>query len=646
MSITQFKRLFEPFKLGDMLLKNRIVMAPMGTGYVAEGGYVNQRYIDYYEARAKGGVGLIITGATAPSMQCQRSPFQLSIGDDKSMTGFKNLVDTVHKYGTKIALQLVHSSWEIRSGEAIQVAPSPIVVPAFLVGISGKTPHELTVGEIGNIVGWFADGARRAKEAGFDGVEIHGAHNYLIALFLSSAANKRQDKYGGTIQNKARFLIEILQEMRKAVGADYPIWIRINAREYGIEGGITVEEAKGVAREAVVAGAQAIHVSAYGVGSYVTKAPMTDTPGFLIPLAEEIKKVVHVPVIAVGRLDPELGEQVLEEGKADLIAVGRRLMADPELPNKAARGRLNEVNPCIACMECNERPRKPGEGTSCTVNAVMGHEGEYMIRPVEKAKRIVVVGGGPAGMEVAKVAALRGHEVILLEKETRLGGQLNIASLIPYKGDIANWVSYEINELAKVGVEIKLSMEATIELIKENRPDTVVVAIGGLPIVPEISGISKPNVVTAQDVLFGNVTVGQDVVIIGGGMVGCETAYYLAERGSKVTIIEIQKRMATDMGLMVRRRLMDGLRAKKVIMMTNTTCEEITDRKALVVTSDGKEESLKADTIVIASGYQKNDRLAKALEGEVPEVYCIGDATQPQRIMEAIHDGYRVGLSV
>ena len=642
---TQFKKLFEPVRIGQMQLKNRIVMPPMGTGYAAEQGYVSQRQIDYYEARAKGGVGLVIVEVTAPDLQCQ-GPRQPTLGDDSYISGWQDLTGAIHRYGARIAVQLQHSGWEIRAGQRIQVAPSAIVVPTRVVGVSGEVPHELTTDEIREIVGWFAAAAQRARKAGFDGVEIHGAHQYLVASFLSSATNIRQDRYGGSVENKARLLVEVIQAVREAVGPDYPVWTRLNGQEYGVENGVTIEETRQVVPMAVDAGVQAIHVSAYAAGSHVTKAPITDTPGFLVPLAEEIKKITSVPVIAVGRLDPELGERVLEEGKADLIAMGRRLTADPELPNKVAEGRLDEVRPCIGCMDCIERPRPDGQGTACAVNAAMGREREYRIQPADRAKRVVVVGGGPAGLEAARVAALRGHQVLLFDKESRLGGQLNIAALPPHKSDIVPWVNYLAREVQKAAVKVRLDTEATPELIEEGNPDAVIIAVGGIPIIPEIAGAGGPNVATAQDVLRGKVEVGQNVVIIGGGMVGCETGHYLAEKGKKVTIIEVLKRMAADMAPMARRRLMDGLRGKQVAMLTGATCEEITDGSVIVTTSEEQKGTLQADTIILAVGYQANDDLFKALQRRVPEVYCIGDSSLPQRIREAVNDGYRTGLSL
>ena len=644
-SRTQFKKLLEPAQIGQIRLKNRIVMPPMGTGFAAEQGYVSQRLIDYYEARARGGAGLIIIEVTAPDLRCQ-GPHQLTLGDDRYVPGWQKLTEAVHRYGAKIAVQLQHSSMETRDGKVVQVGPSPVIVPARLMGVWTGVPHELTTGEIGEIVQWFAAAARRAREVGFDGVEIHGAHQYLIASFLSSATNIRQDRYGVTVQNKARFLVEVLQAIREAVGAEYAVWTRLNAREYGVENGVTIEETKQVVPIVVDAGAQAIHVSAYAAGSYVTKAPIADTPGFLVPLAEEVKTVTNVPVIAVGRLDPEIGERILQEGKADLIAMGRRLMADPELPNKVAEGRLDDIRPCIGCMDCIERPLPDGQGTACSINAAVGRESEYRIQPVDKAKRVVVVGGGPAGMEAARVAAMRGHQVLLFERESRLGGQLSVAALPPHKGDIVPWVNYLVSQVEKAGVDIRLDTEATPELIVQSKPEAVVIATGGIAVIPDIPGADRPGVVTAQDALSGKAEVGHNVVIIGGGMVGCETGHYLAENGKKVVIIEALKRMAADMAPMTRHRLMDGLREKQVTMLSGATCEEVMEGSVAVTNSEGQKGIIQADTVVLAVGYRANDGLFKSLEGKVSEVYCIGDASQPQRIREAVNEGYRTGLSL
>ncbi len=580
-----YKNIFEPLRIGAMEIKNRIVLPPMGTGY-SEERKIGSRIIDYYEARARGGTGLIITEGIAPGVKSQ-GPRQLSLGDDQDLSGWRKLVDAVHRHGAKIAVQLHHAGYEHRDGAFVQVAPSAIKVPGRMIGVMGQLPHELTVEEIGEIVRWHADATKRAKEVGIDAVEIHSAHQYLIASFLSSASNKRQDQYGGTLENKSRLLIEVIEAMKAAVGPDYPIWPRINVCEYGVEDGITIDESRKVVPLAVKAGAQAIHASAYAAFSFITKAPLPDIPAYLVPLAEEVKKVTKVPVIAVGRLDLKIGEKALVEGKADLIAIGRRLIADPDLPKKTAEGHLDEIKTCIGCFECIERLGSRNEGLICTINPATGREGVRRIQPAARVKNVWVVGSGPAGMEAARVAALRGHKVTLMEKDQKLGGQLNIAALPPNKGDILPWLNYLIHQLGLTGVNIRLRTEVTPELVAEEKPEAVILALGGIPIIPDIPGINGPQVVTAQDVLFGKKQTGHEVVVIGGGLVGCETGHFLAEKGKKVTIIEMLKRIAAEMGPMVRRRLMDGLKQYQVVMVTEAKCEEIAAGGVTVTKTDG-----------------------------------------------------------
>jgi 2,4-dienoyl-CoA reductase-like NADH-dependent reductase (Old Yellow Enzyme family)/thioredoxin reductase len=645
----QYTKLFEPGKIGKMQLKNRMVLPPMATMFAEEDGSVSDMTVDYYEARARGGMGLIIVEITAPGMQCT-GPHQLSLGDDRYLPGWQRLAEAVHKHGAKIAVQLQHSTMEIRDGKFVQVGPSAVIVPTRVMGMPGNPPHELTENEIKDMIKWFADAAGRAKKAGLDGVEIHGAHQYLVAAFLSSATNQRNDKYGGSAGNRARLMVDILKAARKKVGPDFPLWVRLNGQEWGVDNGVTISETKEFVRMAVKAGAQAIHVSGYGAGSFITTAPIADTAGVLVPLAAEVKTVTTVPVITVGKMGPEIGEKVLREGKADFVAIGRRNLADPELANKTAEGREDEINSCICCLECIDRRAGIFDQANfrvvCTINPVNGHEKEYAISPAARIKTVAVIGGGPAGMVAARVAALRGHKVTLFEKGPALGGQLNIAALPPHKADIAPWMKYLAGQMAKTGVQVKLNSEATPAMIASLKPDAIVLAAGGTPATLDIPGIDKPNVVTADDVLLGNKNAGQKVVIIGGGTVGCETADYLAEKGKQVMVIEVLKRAASDMYVMVRRRLMDSLRSRKVMLLTSACCEAILDGRVLVTTGDGKRETIPADTVIIAVGYKPNNGLMEALKGLAAETYCIGDAFKPRRIYDAVQEGYLTGLKI
>lgn len=642
MSALKLKKLFEPGKIGKMQVKNRIVLPPLFVGYGDTNGNVTQRVIDYYEARARGGTGLVIVEIVNIYASGKGMPTQMMLTDDKYIPGFKKLADAVHKHGAKIGVQLHHAGKEIRKDIPGNRLTAPSAIPIF----TGEVPHELTIAEIEEITQAFADAARRARDAGFDGVEVHGAHQYLVSSFLSSATNTRTDRYGGSLENKARFLVEILQSIRKTAGADFPLWVRLSSMEYGLQNGITIEETKKVVPIAIAAGAQAIHASAYGTGSYVMKAPSTDEAGSLLPLIAQVKKVATVPVIAAGRLDAELGESALEKGEADFIAIGRRLVADPELPNKAASGRLGDVIPCIGCMECLERRFFAGEETACAINPATGRESEYALKPAAKAKKVVVVGGGPAGMEAAMVAARRGHKVTLVEKESRLGGQLNVASVPPYKSDIVPFRDYLIRQMDKTGVQVKLNTPATAENILKMKPDAVVIATGGIPAKPEIPCAEGVEMVLATDVLSGKAKAGQNVVVIGGGMVGCEVAHFLAQQGKKVTIVEMLKKIAADMLPMVRRRRMDGLRAAKVDMLAGTTCERITRNEVALTTAEGKKLSVPADTVILSAGYRPNDELFKALQGKLSEVYDIGDSAKVRHIMGATSDGYKMGLTL
>jgi len=635
--------LWEPFSIRHMQLRNRIVMPPMVTRYSTEDGHVTERSKNYYEARARGGVGLIIVEATYIHPRGRAFENQLGISDEKFIPGLSELVQLIHLGGAKAAIQLHHGGREARS-ELTGMQP---VAPSPLPGRAGEVPKELTVEEIGENVAFFVEAAIRAKNAGFDGVELHGAHGYLIDQFLSPSSNKRRDIYGGDLRNRTRFLVEVIKAVRQAVGADYPLWCRINGKEFGDREGTTLDDAQETARMAQNAGCDAIHVSAFGPKAPTNLTSPTFMPAVIKDLAAGVKKAVTVPVIAVGRITPEAGERILTEGKADLIAIGKAILADPELPIKLASGKLEDVNPCIVCMEClDDVGSSSVVGIRCSVNATLGREKESKILVANKSKKVLVVGGGPSGMEAARVAALRGHQVTLWEKTSRLGGQLIQASSAPHKDRIKPLGIFLQKQLEKIGVEVKKGKEATAAMIEEYNPEVVVLATGVKPFIPMIQGLDKANVVQAGDVLEDKVKVGRRVVVIGGELVGCETAEFLAEKGKKVTVTRRGQEMALRVGLGLRDFFLSRLVEKGVILLPGVKYNEVTFQGLVVTTEEGKKKTIEADTIVLAAGSVPNTKLYEEIKGKVPEIHSIGDCVKPRTIREAITEGYHAGLKI
>ena len=640
-------KLFEPGKIGSLTLKNRIAMAPMGiVGLYESDGRLSQRGIDYFAARARGGTGLIITGLIRPHRlfeQPRGMPFVRSVMADNRMyiTTLNQFADALHDYGAKVCVQLTAGVGRVANPEYLSdddpVAPS--VLPCYWD--PSRMSRELSIEEIERLVQAFEFSARVLRDAGIDAVQLHGHEGYLLDQFKTALWNKRTDRYGGNLENRLRFPLEVIEAVKRGAGADFPVIYRFGLKHY-LDGGREIEEGLEIARRLEAAGVDALDVDA---GCYETwywpHPPTTQPPGCMVDLAEMVKKEVKIPVMAVGKLGyPDLAEMVLEEGKADFVILGRALLADPDWPNKVKAGEVDDIRPCIGDHECLKRivERKY---LSCTVNPQVGMEREFTLRPADKKKSVLVVGGGPGGMEAARVAALRGHQVTLWERDKVLGGNLIPASVPDFKQDYASLIRYLVNQIKKLGVTVELGKEANAELIQRMQPDVVFIATGSRPIVPQIPGVKKDKVVTAVDLLLGKKKAGKTVVMVGGGLVGCETALHLVRQGKKVTVVESLDTAARDMFKANRLHLLKLLEDEKVQIMTDTSVLEVKDEGIVIAGKEGKKSTLAADTVVLALGMQCNDGFEEVLRNKVPEAYAIGDCVETGKVINAMWGGFR-----
>jgi 2,4-dienoyl-CoA reductase (NADPH2) len=689
--------LLEPYHIGAVKTRNRMIKtgASMMSWHEDEV-HMNEITLAFYEAVARGGIGLLVV--ESPTIDY---PFgarwepRYRIDDNKYIAGMSELVQVIHKHGCPTFMQMEHDGpWQspLFPNAPPTFSGPPIGASAVNLDVPGDFHRDvirpLTIPEIQKIVDKYASAAVRAQKAGFDGIDINAASSHLVHNFLSPFWNRRQDEYGGSLENRARFLLAIVREIKKRADKDFPISVCINGIEIGQAIGIknkdclSAEYSRKLAQMLQAAGADAImvrnHWLGYHVGGFLPDylfypeppVPLKEFPreynwkqrgaAANLYLAEGLKKTVSIPIIIVGKVSPELGEKILREGKADFIGMHRGIMSDPELPNKIAAGRLKDIAPCTACGTCLDQSETFLR--HCRVNAAMGTP-YYSIEKATKKKRVAVVGGGPAGMEAARVAALRGHDVTLYEKTPQLGGLLPLAALI--KGieleNIPDLTRYLKTQVEKLGVKIKLGKEFNASLLKEIKPDVVIVANGGTLAVPDITGLNNSKVLTTSALhqkvkpylrIFGPrvlgwltkfwLPVGKAVVVIGGGLHGCEVAEFLVKRGRKVTIVEQSDAIGAEM-LDFRLGLTLGwFERKGVKIATGVKAMEVTDKGLAFTTAEGRKQTIKADTIIPTRPLVPNLELFKSLEDRVPEIYAIGDCRQPRKIVNAIADAYEI----
>lgn len=638
-------KLLEPVTVGKLLFRNRIVMPPMLTCSARLDGSVTKVTLDHYSTRARGGVGAIIVEYSFVDNKASKAaPSQLGIYSDNLLAGLNQLAEVIKANGAAALIQIVHGGRQSSPGAMGREPVAPSAIPSKVTGVM---PKELTIAEIVEIEDAFAEAALRAKLAGFDGVELHGAHGYLLSEFLSPYTNHRTDKYGGGLEGRATAALEIIAKIRRKVGSDFIVGYRMSADDY-LPGGITIAETGQFAMMLENAGVDYIHVSAgMAESGHHTVQPMYVSKAHNVHLAEGIKKMASIPVITVGSHDVYTAEEALKQGKADLVAMGRTLLADPELPTKLASGRVSDIRPCIRGNEgCISRVDF-GLMIRCEVNPACCRDDEFNIIPAANKKRVTVIGGGIAGLEAARVAALRGHEVTLLEKGGKLGGHLIEATVPKFKDKTRELLGWLIEQVEKTGVRVKLKTEATSSLIGELKPQVLIVAIGSDYIIPRVPGCEKACVLTAKNVLLGERAVGDKVVVVGAGLIGCETALYLTdELNRKVSIVEMLDEMLVGVQFMCQLALKERLKELDVDIHLGWHLDEITDKGLICSDKIWRRHQLEADTVVLATGLAARKGEVEQFKGLAPEVYTIGDCVEARKIYHCFEDAWRVALRV
>ena len=642
----KFPTLFSPAKIHNVTLKNRILKAPQSSGMNNMDGTVSERAIRYYADQAAGGAGAIIVEyAYVDDIGSKSAHCHLGINTDEDIPGLAWLAEVIKENGAVPAIQNEHCGRQKFLGTQPIVGPSAIPWPMLWdrVGVQA-VPQELTIPEIKEIVSKFGDAALRAKTAGFEIVEIHGAHGYLLTNFFSPTTNHRTDLYGGSLENRMRIYREIVQDVRKKVGPDFAVTIRLSGTDYEPDG-FPIEDTIELAKVLEKDGIDAFHISGGDHHTMIHQVtPMALNVCHNAWAAEAVRKHVSVPVIASGSITlPEYAEKILKTGQGDFVGLGRPLWADPEWPKKAQAGHPEDIRPCIRCNEgCLERTFFQYKAVTCTVNPQISREGELKIKPAEVKRNIAVVGGGTAGMEAARVAALRGHQVTLFEEKKEFGGLLNEAAAPEFKADIRPFQAYQETQIKKLGIKVE-HKRATAKDLKKY--DAVVCATGSKPILPNIPGKDKKIAMDAITAIDNLKKVGKNVVVVGGGLVGSETALDLAEQGHKVTLVEMLPTIMNGVATTDFLAYSERIAKTNMKIMTNTRLEEIKDKGVVVYGPNGKEE-LKADTVILALGLKADDALYNELIEDGKEAYLVGDAIKAGKIFDAIHTAYRVALKL
>ncbi|MGN1002908.1 MAG: FAD-dependent oxidoreductase [Oscillospiraceae bacterium] len=639
-----YPNLFTPMKIGGCTIPNRLVVPAMVVNMNPDK-LATERYIRYHEEKARGGWGLIITEDYVVSEHAGGYPHIAGLYDESQIASHKAFTDRIHQYETKVFCQIYHAGRQ--SNSRVNGGVQPVSCSSIPDPWNKDIPRELTVPEIHQIVRDFAATAANVVRAGFDGVEIHAAHGYLIHQFLSPNSNKRIDEYGGCYENRVRLLREVLQAVREAVGPDFPIMVRLSAAEFA-DGGRTMTESRQIIRDIEAYGADALNLTygMYGTRSSVgSVSSFYQSHGWNIRFAEEAKKLVKIPVVTVGRVqEPWMAEDIIASGKADFVAMGRPSLCDPYWPQKAKRGESEDIRQCIGCLQGCTASTYMGVPVFCLVNPELGYEFETDYSPAPVKKKVMVVGGGVAGMEAARAAAIKGHEVHLYEATDELGGQFLTAAYSPFKGEFATLPYWQRRQLLKLGVQIHLNTRVTRALVEAEKPDKVILATGARPFIPDIPGLDSGNVVLAQDVLRGKADTGMNVVVAGGGMVGSETAAYLCVQcKEKVTMFVKHQEIALDMEGGIRDDLKDLLRKYFVEIQTGAKLVGVTPEGALIE-QGGQVKLHPCDTVVLAIGTRAYNPLEEELK-DLCDVVVVGDAVKPRMAVKAVREGFVAGLN-